>query len=160
MMFSKNLRYLRKKKGWSKETLAEKLGYKSFTTIQKWETGSSEPSVSIVKEISSIFGVTMDNLINSDMQENCDKVPKLVHYEKKANLPQAEEKILTLYRKLNEAGQLKVCEYTSDLVASGNYAESKEVDFLTPVAAHHSSYKEISEEDIKHDLDLLNDDDF
>ena len=39
MAFSNNLRYLRKKYDMSQEDLANKLGYKSFTTIQKWESG-------------------------------------------------------------------------------------------------------------------------
>ncbi len=70
MAFSNNLRYLRKKNGWSQELLAERLGYKSFTTIQKWESGVSEPSVSIVKTIASIFNVSMDELVNHDLESN------------------------------------------------------------------------------------------
>lgn len=34
MEFSSNLRYLRKERGMSQDELADKLGYKSFTTIQ------------------------------------------------------------------------------------------------------------------------------
>ena len=64
MAFSNNLRYLRKKNNMSQEELATKLGYKSFTTIQKWESGVSEPSVSVVQEIASLFGVSMDALVN------------------------------------------------------------------------------------------------
>jgi len=45
MNFSNNLRFLRKSHGYSQEFIAEKLGYKSFTTVQKWESGVSEPSV-------------------------------------------------------------------------------------------------------------------
>ena len=41
MEFSSNLRYLRKERGMSQDELADKLGYKSFTTIQKWESGVS-----------------------------------------------------------------------------------------------------------------------
>lgn len=71
------------------------------------------------------------------------------------------------YKALNEDGQEKVAEYMSDLASSVKYSRSvrlaqsvsREIDFLTPVAAHHSSYKDISEEDSKHDLDLLKDDD-
>ena len=70
MAFSNNLRYLRKKNGWSQELLAERLGYKSFTTIQKWDSGVSEPSVSIVKTIASIFNVSMDELVNHDLESN------------------------------------------------------------------------------------------
>lgn len=67
MAFSNNLRYLRKKYDMSQEVLANKLGYKSFTTIQKWESGVSEPSVSMVKKIAELFGVTMDQITNDDL---------------------------------------------------------------------------------------------
>lgn len=69
MAFSNNLRYLRKKYNMSQEELADKLGYKSFTTIQKWESGVSEPSVSMVKKIADIFGVTMDQITNDDLSD-------------------------------------------------------------------------------------------
>ncbi len=69
MAFSNNLRYLRKKHNMTQEDLANKLGYKSFTTIQKWESGVSEPSVSTVKEIAQLFGVTMDQITNEDLSE-------------------------------------------------------------------------------------------
>lgn len=39
MYFKENLRYLRKKYHITQNDLAEKFGYKSFTTIQKWEDG-------------------------------------------------------------------------------------------------------------------------
>ena len=69
MAFSSNLRYLRKKHDMSQEDLANKLGYRSFTTIQKWESGVSEPSVSMVKKIAEIFGVTMDQITNDDLSD-------------------------------------------------------------------------------------------
>lgn len=69
MAFSSNLRYLRKKNNMSQETLANKLGYKSFTTIQKWETGIAEPSVSILQKLANIFNVSMDELLNCDLED-------------------------------------------------------------------------------------------
>ena len=42
MALAKNIRYLRKKMGYSQDDVAEKLGYKLYTTIQKWEMGTSE----------------------------------------------------------------------------------------------------------------------
>lgn len=70
MNFSKNLRYLRKLKNMSQDDLADLLGYKSFTTIQKWESGISEPSVAILKKLSEIFNVSMDELLNQDIKLN------------------------------------------------------------------------------------------
>ena len=69
MAFSNNLRYLRKKFNMSQEDLANRLGYKSFTTIQKWESGVSEPSVSVVKQLAEIFGVSMDQITNDDLSD-------------------------------------------------------------------------------------------
>ena len=81
MAFSRNLRYLRKKYGLSQEELAEKLGYKSFTTIQKWESGVSEPSVSIVKDLSSLFDVSMDELINNDINDDYEPKTIAAHHD-------------------------------------------------------------------------------
>lgn len=67
-MFAKNLRYLRKKRRWCQEELAKQLGYKSYTTIQKWESGVSEPSLTKVKEIASLFNTDIEHLICCDLE--------------------------------------------------------------------------------------------
>ena len=64
MYLGENIRYLRTKQGYSQEYIAEKLGYKSFTTIQKWESGVSEPPVKKLKELSDLLGVDMDDMNN------------------------------------------------------------------------------------------------
>lgn len=68
MKLAKNLRYLRKKNGFSQDYIAEKLGYKSYTTIQKWEMGTSEPSISILKKLSKIYNVDMDSIYTKDLE--------------------------------------------------------------------------------------------
>ena len=81
MTLGKNIRYLRKKRDWSQDLLAEKLGYKSYTTIQKWEMGTSEPPLKKLKQIADIFCVDMNDLANVDMStESSRKVssPKAV----------------------------------------------------------------------------------
>lgn len=72
MSISKNIRYLRKKQGWGQEVLAEKLGYKSYTTIQKWESGVSDPPFKVVHELANIFHVDIDDLAATDL-ETVDK---------------------------------------------------------------------------------------
>ena len=67
MAFSTNLKYLRKKYGYSQDYIAEKMGYKSFTTIQKWESGIAEPSVAKLKQLATMFNVSMDQLLNEDL---------------------------------------------------------------------------------------------
>lgn len=65
MYLGENIRYLRIKYGYSQDYVAEQLGYKSFTTIQKWESGVSEPPVKKLKELSTLFNVDMDELNNA-----------------------------------------------------------------------------------------------
>lgn len=64
----KNIRYLRKKNEWSQEYVAEKLGYKSYTTIQKWEMGTSEPPLKKTRELADLFNVDIDDLTNKDLE--------------------------------------------------------------------------------------------
>ncbi len=66
MSLGDNIRYLRLQHNYSQEYLSETLGYKSYTTIQKWESGVSEPPVKKLKELATIFNVDMDDLANKD----------------------------------------------------------------------------------------------
>lgn len=70
MALAKNIRYLRKKMGYSQDDVAEKLGYKSYTTIQKWEMGTSEPPLNKLKELAVLFNVNMNDLANSDLEHS------------------------------------------------------------------------------------------
>ena len=76
-MFAKNIRYLRKRAEMSQDKLAEMLGYKSFTTIQKWESGVSEPSMATAQKIANLFHVDIDDLIKTDLEAG---KPKDEHY--------------------------------------------------------------------------------
>jgi transcriptional regulator with XRE-family HTH domain len=55
---------LRKKKGMSQEELGKLLG-KTRLCIARWELGIYEPSISDLKKISSIFSVSIDELVNN-----------------------------------------------------------------------------------------------
>ena len=63
-----NIRYLRLKNDMTQEALALKLGKKSYTTIQKWESGVAEPPIKIANQIAEIFGVSIDALTNTDLR--------------------------------------------------------------------------------------------
>lgn len=67
-ILSKNIRYLRKKKEWSQDYIAKKLGYKSYTTIQKWEMGTSEPPLKKTRELAELFDVDIDELTSRDLE--------------------------------------------------------------------------------------------
>lgn len=67
MGLGENIRYLRIKMGYSQDYLAEQLGYKSYTTIQKWESGVSEPPIKKFKELAHILSVDINDLANKDL---------------------------------------------------------------------------------------------
>lgn len=87
MCLARNIRYLRKKKNMSQEDIAKLLGYKSFTTIQKWETGVAEPSVLIVRKLADIFGVDMNALTTQDLE----KAEQSEHYVDPDTIALAQE---------------------------------------------------------------------
>lgn len=68
MSFSNNIRFLRKQRNLSQEELAEMVGYKSFTTIQKWETGDSEPNMGVLRQLADIFHLSISELVETDLE--------------------------------------------------------------------------------------------
>ena len=78
-----NIRYLRLKNDMTQDDLAMKLGKKSYTTIQKWESGVAEPPIKIANQIAEIFGVSIDALTNTDLQytEPADPEPYYLNDE-------------------------------------------------------------------------------
>ena len=77
MEFKDNLRYLRKTSKMSQDELAEKLGYKSFTTVQKWEDGSAFPRVSTLNKMAEIFDIDVNHLLNLNIRSEQIPVPIL-----------------------------------------------------------------------------------
>lgn len=49
---------LRKKAGWSQQTLAEKLGV-SPQAVSKWESGKNLPDIDVFRELAWLFHMTM-----------------------------------------------------------------------------------------------------
>ena len=68
MYLAQNIRYLRKSRNLSQEELSDKLGYKSYTTIQKWEMGASEPSISMLHTIADLFQVSINDIVYKNLE--------------------------------------------------------------------------------------------
>lgn len=57
----------RKKKGWSQEQLADKLGV-SRQSVSKWESAQSMPDINRILELSKLFGVSTDYLLKDEIE--------------------------------------------------------------------------------------------
>lgn len=66
---------LRKSNGMSQEDLAEKLDV-SRQAISRWESGAAMPDANNILQLSKLFGVTTDYLLNDDYQSDND-LPKV-----------------------------------------------------------------------------------
>jgi transcriptional regulator with XRE-family HTH domain len=74
---SKNIKRLRKEKGWSQGQLAEKVGC-HLSSINRIETGKYTPTLETVVKIAATLKIPMDYLINND-----DGSPEEIHIEDK-----------------------------------------------------------------------------
>jgi len=75
MKFEENLVKLRKSKGLSQEELAEKLNV-SRQTVYKWETGQSYPELDRLMLIAKLFGRSIDDLVNKELEFGGDAEAK------------------------------------------------------------------------------------
>lgn len=75
-MFSQNLKYLRQKNGMEQIDLAHKLGRKSASSISEWEKGKYTPKMATLNMLAEIFNVSMDELMNEDLQNGGKSEPK------------------------------------------------------------------------------------
>lgn len=124
MNLGNNLYQARKKKGMSQEEVAEKLGV-SRQTISKWETDETLPDIRQAKKLSVLYGLTLDELIEFDveLQEIQDtierisdkvsdkidwtkvwsrKYPILAIYQQEVNIPYYAEELCKLLIRLEK----------------------------------------------------------
>ena len=83
MEIGKKIMELRKKNGLSQEELAEKIGV-ARQTISKWELGETYPDLKQSKELSKLFNISLDELVENEIKEVL--VEKTSNTEKLAGL--------------------------------------------------------------------------
>lgn len=82
----KKIYSLRKEKGLSQEELANHLSV-SRQSVQKWETGKSNPEIEKLKKISIFFSISLDELCNNKNSELYSKqIKKNFKYEYKSQI--------------------------------------------------------------------------
>lgn len=67
MIFSEKLQIIRKNHGFTQEELAGKLNV-SRQAVAKWESGKNYPDIHSVLLLSSIFNISLDQLIKGDIE--------------------------------------------------------------------------------------------
>ena len=101
-MLGTNLKYLRLKFGYSQSYIAQYLNKKSFTTVQKWESGVADPPLGIVGKLAELYNVSIDDLYYSDLLN-----PKISNGDT-ITLADSEKEMIKKYRQLPPAGKAAV----------------------------------------------------
>lgn len=160
------LKELRKSRHLTQDELASQLNERfglaiNKSMISKWENGKGDPYLSYAKFLAFHFGVDLDYLVGLS-----DKRGFTFYFdgweenrEFECNTRKNLEHLSEAFASINSEGQEKILEYADDLVSSNKYAVSKFVP-LHLLAAHDRTDVEASDEEKKHDIDILNDDNF
>ena len=70
---AKNLIYYRKRAGFTQAELAEKINY-SDKSISKWESAGGVPDVYVLMELSKLYEVSIDELVNGEVPEGIEPI--------------------------------------------------------------------------------------
>lgn len=97
--------------GLTQDELAQRVGYKSRSAINKIELNLRDISSDKIVEFSVALQTTPLFLLGLDETD-----PDLTE-----ELSASEQHLLDNYRQLNDAGQQKLYDYSDDLVSSGRY---------------------------------------
>ena len=73
MSLASNIRIHRKRAGLTQIELAEKLGV-SIATLRRWEAGETAPTGTRIMEISSLLGITPEDLITSQEESENGRI--------------------------------------------------------------------------------------
>ena len=94
-----NLRRLRRAADMTQEQLADKLGV-AYQSVSRWENGTTYPDMELLPALSSIFGVTVDELLG--MEESKKKEQIIERYREYGELCDGDdpEKVVNLLREL------------------------------------------------------------
>lgn len=106
IFLSKNLKFLRLKNGFSQNYISDMLGYKTFTTIQKWESGISEPNISVITKLADLYNVSISDLIYKNLE-----------LEYSNGIDDKRERLINNYDKLRKNNnKIALVDYSKELI--------------------------------------------
>ena len=65
---NENIRFLRKKKGWTQEKFSQKIGIKR-SLVGAYEEGRSDPRLNNLLKMCDVFSISLDNILKKDISK-------------------------------------------------------------------------------------------
>lgn len=139
---SKNITKFRELKGITQKELAAKLGT-SPSRVSNWEQGANSPNIEILIELCRILDVSINDIYG-------------VYPDSKVSVSFEEREYISKYRKLDSHGKEvvdTVLQIEYDRVSAANHSPLL-------MAAHERTDIDADDDLQKHDLDIMNDEEF
>ncbi|MGG7176231.1 helix-turn-helix domain-containing protein [Clostridium paraputrificum] len=150
------------------------------STISKWENNKADPSMEYARILIKYFNVSLDYLLGLSKYKNKEEElnehnTKMIEFSNKHNKNSYENKLLNSFNKLNDEGKNEAIKRVDELTELSKYkkeqdnnilelpTKKKELweedgkEHLMPIASH-DRVGEFTEEDYKHDDDIMNND--
>lgn len=106
------LKELREEKRLTQQEVATAIGGNQ-SNLAKWELGKVEPSASFVIKLANFFNVSTDYLLG-----RTDELGGTVLPSPAPELPQDEQQLLALYRKMSHPQKIRVIAYSEGLLST------------------------------------------
>ncbi len=103
--------------------LAQQIGVSSGA-VTKWKNGTIPPADVLIK-IADYFETSIDYLLGRVGETQTEKDKKIIASIETGD--DNKQKLLNNYDKLNDDGQIKLLDYSADLVLSGRYIKNNQL---------------------------------
>ena len=126
------LKSLRKNKGLEQQEVAKLMGYKSDTTISKWENGKNLPNGGKLAKLASIFNTSTDYILHGEAIQSSNSEP-----------------ILDIYNELTPPRQQKVYHYAEEQLDEQQLEEHSNIYMIHGRSSAAGSAIEVDDNDAR-----------
>lgn len=157
-----NIKFYRKQRGLTQEQLAEAMGV-SIGAVSKWESGQSNPEISLLAELADFFEISVDVLLGYDlkthnMKDSAATIKRLNLEKNFGEGPKEAQKALQKYPNAFEVVYQSASLYSNfGLELSDKTMQAKAKELLEHAAKliHQNTNPDISYESIQSEIGLL-----
>ncbi len=144
-IMAKNIKYYMSLSNVSQTELCNTLGIK-MPTFSDWIHAKTYPRIDKIELMANYFGITKADLVEEHTNKGTVTIQKNSY----------ENKLISEIQNLNDNGKIKLIDTAREMACNPLYNDN----YLQAVAAHERTDIEVTADMIKHDDDIMNDDNF